>query len=254
MFTQCNHSVYQQDVYLSDNPRMASAYDRLLIAAEQLQGWETPSEVAVGLTRGGYEVTPQKLTNWKSRGVSKEGLLNSAPIIGCRVEWLQTGEGPMRDEPVALSGFANATLVQPGRGTRVPLLSTVPAGNWREIVDDYLMGGAPDYDTAFEDVGAHGFALTVDGDSMLPDYRTGDVIFINPDVSPSPGDYVVARNHKFEATFKQYRPRGMNDKGEDYFELVPLNENYPKLRSDLTPIEIIGVVVEHRRKVRRGGV
>lgn len=76
---------------------MATDYDRLLIAAEEIKGWLTPSEVATGLTRGGYEVTPQKLTNWKSRGISKEGLLSAAPILGCRIDWLKTGEGSMRD-------------------------------------------------------------------------------------------------------------------------------------------------------------
>lgn len=96
-FTECNHDVYQHFVYLPDNDKMASDYDRLLTAAEQIKGWLTPSEVATGLTRGGYEVTPQKLTNWKSRGISKEGLLNAAPILGCRIDWLQTGNGPMRD-------------------------------------------------------------------------------------------------------------------------------------------------------------
>ena len=33
-------------------------------------------------------------------------------------------------------------------------------------------------------------------------------------------------------------------RGEEYFELVPLNEDYPTLRSDLTRIEIIGTAVD----------
>lgn len=158
--------------------------------------------------------------------------------------------GPDGNATMSVFVQANPSNVIPAPAIsvkRVPLLSTVPAGNWREIVDEYMVGGAPDYDYSTKDLGEHGFALTVDGDSMLPDFRNGDVIFINPDMQPKPGCFVVARNHKLEATFKRYRPRGMNDKGEDYFELVPLNEDYPTLRSDQMAIEIIGVVVEHRR-------
>ena len=41
-----------------------------------------------------------------------------------------------------------------------------------------------------------------------------------------------------EATFKKYRPRGLNEQGQQVFELVPLNEDYPSMRSDLTAIRI----------------
>ena len=70
---------------------------------------------------------------------------------------------------------------------------------------------------------------------------------IDPDVQPKPGGFVAARNGKQEATFKRYRPRGLNEKGVEYFELVPLNENYPTMRSDLEEITIIGTAVEHRK-------
>ena len=78
-------------------------------------------------------------------------------------------------------------------------------------------------------------------------FKEGDVVLIDPDVQPKPGGFVAARNGKQEATFKRYRPRGLNEKGVDYFELVPLNENYPTMRSDLEEITIIGTAVEHRK-------
>ena len=82
---------------------------------------------------------------------------------------------------------------------------------------------------------------------MEPEFKEGDTIIIDPDIKPSPGDYVVARNADQEATFKKYRPRGRNAQGIDVIELVPLNEDYPILRSDVSPLEIIGTLVEHRR-------
>jgi len=82
---------------------------------------------------------------------------------------------------------------------------------------------------------------------MLPEFREGDMVIIDPAVEPSPGDYVVAQNDDNEATFKKFRPRGVNERGQQVFELVPLNEDYPSLRSDCVSIRIIGTMVEHRR-------
>lgn len=86
---------------------------------------------------------------------------------------------------------------------------------------------------------------------MLPEFRPGDRVIIDPEMSPSPGDFVVAKNGREEATFKKYRPRGINVEGNTVFELVPLNDDYPTMRSDTEHLEIIGVLVEHRKKYRK---
>lgn len=39
--------------------------------------------------------------------------------------------------------------------------------------------------------------------------------------------------------------------GAEYFELVPLNPDYPVIRSDMEHAHIIGPAVEHRRFIRR---
>jgi SOS-response transcriptional repressor LexA len=135
----------------------------------------------------------------------------------------------------------------PGGIREVPVISSVQAGLWREAVDSYAPGAGHDYVVVQADLGSHTFALKVKGNSMEPEFKEGDTIIIDPDIKPSPGDYVVARNADQEATFKKYRPRGRNAQGMDVIELVPLNEDYPILRSDVSPLEIIGTLVEHRR-------
>ena len=122
---------------------------------------------------------------------------------------------------------------------------------WREIVDTFPRGGADEYIMAYNSYGKHTFALRITGNSMEPEFKEGDVVVIDPDVAPNAGDYVVARNHEESATFKKYRPRGINEAGQDVFELVPLNEDYAPMRSDLQHIIIIGTMVEHTR-YRRG--
>ncbi|MGL5041357.1 MAG: S24 family peptidase, partial [Aeromonas sp.] len=45
--------------------------------------------------------------------------------------------------------------------------------------------------------------------------------------------------------------RGYGEDGQEVFELVPLNDDYPTMRSDRQPIQIIGSMVEHRRRRKR---
>ena len=82
-------------------------------------------------------------------------------------------------------------------------------------------------------------------------FSDGDLVIIDPNVTPRPGEYVAVKNCEQEATFKKYRPRGLNAQGQEYFELVPLNPDYETMRSDLQPITIIGTMVEHRKFRKR---
>lgn len=134
---------------------------------------------------------------------------------------------------------------------KVPLISYVQAGNMTEIVDSYAVGAAAEWLLTDLDLSTSAFALKIKGDSMSPEFREGDTVIIDPAITPLPGDYVVAKNGKEEATFKKYRPRGLNERGDEVFELVPLNDDYASIRSDLSPARIIGTMVEHRRYRKR---
>lgn len=155
-------------------------------------------------------------------------------------------------------GVTTGQLMSPSLGTtnvlpaavgsrQIPLISYVQAGAWTEIVDTYQPGDASDWLLTDLELSENAFALEIKGESMLPDFREGDRVIIDPSVAPNPGDLVVAKNGDHEATFKKYRPRGINEHGEQVIELVPLNPDFPSLRSDICPINIIGTMVEHRR-------
>ncbi len=221
---------------------MKDDYKRLMKAAKEMKGLNTASELADALTSAGYEVSPQTLTNLASRGVSKEGRLNAARVIGCRPHWIEFGDGQMVDAP---NISPTLTFCPNNRG--IPIISWVQAGHWREIVDTFPVGGADEYILAHNSHGPHTFAVRIIGNSMEPEFREHDAVVIDPDIRPSPSDYVVARNHEEAATFKKYRPRGLDASGNEVFELVPLNEDYAVMRSDQQPIQIIGTMVEHTR-------
>lgn len=66
--------------------------------------------------------------------------------------------------------------------SRIPLLTSIPAGDWKTWVDDYPAGFGEGTVPRFGVPGEHTFALAVDGDSMIPDLYPGDLLIINPDV------------------------------------------------------------------------
>lgn len=88
---------------------MNAEYTRLLEAARELRAWETPAEVARGLTAAGFTVSDQTMTNWKSRGIAALGILECARIIGCRTNFLRTGELPIADAK-RIEPFSQVTL------------------------------------------------------------------------------------------------------------------------------------------------
>lgn len=226
-FMDCNHDVYQQDVYLPDNCSMATDYDRLLLAAEKMKRWLSPSEIALGLTRGGYEVTPQILTNWKTRGVSEKGLLKASPIIGCRPHWIETGEGPMEDRPDN-AGLTSNVEPGPNISGMVPLISWVQAGDFCAAPDLFAPGDAEDWVPCIQKLGPHAYSLRVKGDSMTApygrSYPEGCLIFVDPDCPITNGCRVIAKlADTDEATFKVY----VEDAGKKY--LKPLNPQYPTI-------------------------
>ncbi|AMZ77629.1 MULTISPECIES: LexA family protein [Enterobacter] len=129
---------------------------------------------------------------------------------------------------------------------RVPLISYVQAGALAHKNPIEAFDGSFEYVMTDMDWSQFTFALRIEGDSMEPDFKQGDVIIVDPEIEPAPGEFVVAKNGEHEATFKKYRPTGIGLHGVNNFELTPLNPDYPVLRSQDIPLTIIGTMVEHR--------
>ncbi|MEH8245907.1 S24 family peptidase [Aeromonas veronii] len=188
---------------------------------------------------------------WESGQNQPKGryLNDLAAALGVSVDWLLTGkeDGGTGVTELPFPGYRNVEPAIIPQGGRVPILSYVQAGNWREMCEQAsTFDGNVEYVTASVDIGPCGFGLWLRGNSMTPQFNEGDLVIVDPDEQPRPGDFVVAKNGSDEATFKKYRPRGIDENGQEVFELVPLNDDYPPMYSDRQHIEIIGVMVEHR--------
>ncbi|QQA62438.1 helix-turn-helix domain-containing protein [Aeromonas caviae] len=202
-------------------------------------------------------VTRVAVSHWERGGADPNGryLNELAAALGVSVDWLLTGkeEGTMGVSEPPFPGYRNVEPAEIPQGTRVPILSYVQAGQWREMCEQATaFDGSLEYVAAGVSVGSCAFGLWVRGNSMEPDFKEGDLLIVDPDEAPKAGDFVIAKNGSEEATFKKYRSRGEYDDGRPRFELVPLNDDHETLSTDQTHISIIGVVVEHRRILKRG--
>ena len=123
--------------------------------------------------------------------------------------------------------------------TMCPLLSWVQAGQWTETLKDTLAPEDIEWYPCPVNCSPRTFVLRVQGISMEPRFREGDMIFIDPEVEAVHGKHVVVlQEGSDETTFKQ-----LVVEGERKF-LRALNPNWPEhiieLRSDAL---VCGVVV-----------
>lgn len=181
----------------------------------------------------------QNITNWITRNNIGDFSLFTA--VGLSDHFLRTGEGPMFE--TAHHGTKNVGAAAEIT-TRIPLISSVQAGAWTSIVDQFQPGDAEEWVPVTKAVSKSAFALRVSGTSMEPDYRPGDIIVVDPDGQAHSGSLVVVRmNSDNEATFK----RLMLDGARTYLE--PLNARYQPMEITGKDYTICGVVRQMLRDV-----
>lgn len=130
----------------------------------------------------------------------------------------------------------NSGAVEPGYETTVPLLGSAHAGE-----EDTTTSASPTPariinfpDRQFEPM----YALNVVGDSMLPLYRNGDILFVSSAPSPSVGDRIVVRLTNGETFVKVLK----SISGSSY-ELLAVNPNHETIVVDASDIDLIAKIV-----------
>lgn len=187
-------------------------------------------------------VSKTSIKNWEDdENIPKlEYLQSLSNFFGCSVDYLTDGVG---------SGDNFKAL--PKETVRyVPLLNVVQAGEFCQYHDDAISN---EFRPIFgEGYGDNVYWVVLDGDSMEPDFKSGELVLIDPDMQPNPADYVVAlKDGAKEVTFKKWRPRGFDEStGEEYSQLIPSNENYPIIDSRFVPFTVCGVAIERKQMLR----
>lgn len=204
---------------------------RLYKAAEELMKINSQTKLALVLNE-----SPQTVSNWERRGVSKAGMLKAQELIGVNAAWIMTGDGPMTSGPesgvVDLSKYTRPAMIQ-----RVPLLSWVSAGPFC-MMEDYSPDDVTFIETTAKNRGRT-FALMVSGLSMSPKFPDGCTIIVEPDEVPINGSYVIVRqNRNSEATFKQLSIDGSRR------YLIALNPDWPNRIIEMDDDAVICGVVK----------
>ena len=131
---------------------------------------------------------------------------------------------------------------------RVPVLGVIQAGVPMDAIEDIL-----DWEEVPASWGSGGreyFGLRVKGDSMYPKYLEGDTVILRKQPTCDSGDDCAVLVNGDAATLKQVFLRE-----DGAVELRPVNPAYPPrtyspAEIESLPVQVIGVVVELRRKIK----
>lgn len=176
------------------------------------------------------------VSQWVNGGTepSAKFISKLADVLGVSERWLT--EGGLIEET---NGNAEPG---PDLRRRVPLISSVQAGHWKEMIQGNWDEVTQWIETTAK-VSPYSFSLRVSGDSMsapsgsglsLPN---GSIVIVDPEVEAINGRVVVARiNGTDETTVKKLVMDGPN------MYLMPLNPAYKPILIDST-CEIVGVCV-----------
>lgn len=185
-------------------------------------------------------LTSQAISKWEN-GESEPGTANAralADLAGVSLEWLLTGKDQNGAAATNVAPFAD------GRGRLVPEVGDTVQGVYpaqkRKTAVRFVQTYFPCSEASQ--------ALVVSGDSMAPAFIEGDVVVIDPNATPVPGDYVFVEVGTVKL-FRRYRPQS----GAGTYDLVPVNPDWPV--EHVTPERhavIKGVMVEHASPRRRG--
>ncbi|WP_173634381.1 LexA family protein [Paramixta manurensis] len=184
-------------------------------------------------------VTISNIENGNQSSIKDKVLLAAVDVLKCSPRWLVYGEGPVEERNVNVAETSSHQRL-------IPLIDWVQAGAFTEVgsypEDSYEYYPCP------ANLSDKAYALRVEGESMIPRFEPGDIIYIDPSQRQKiNGKFVIARLvNENSTTFKQLQ---IID-GKIY--LQALNPNYtPEMKFTHVnqDCEIIGTVVWHIKPV-----
>lgn len=161
--------------------------------------------------------------------------------------WLMGYDTPMeRKDDISTINIDNARYIKAStQMVKIPVLGKIPAGIPIEAIEDIL--GYEEIPISMLRNDTNYFALKVEGDSMIPDYKEGDILIIRQQSDCDSGDDCVVMVNSDDATFKRVI------KQNNTLILKPLNNTYEPYVFTAEeiiskPVNILGICIEIRRK------
>ncbi|MEC8919215.1 MAG: S24 family peptidase [Pseudomonadota bacterium] len=195
----------------------------------------------VGRTKGA-------VSQWESGTVKpdRDSLISLARVLRCTHEWLMDGKESesVVTEALGLYHAGSDVAPAPAIAGMAPEISWVQAGAWTEVCHVELDPEAVDWYPRPPGASDRTFVLRVVGESMMPEYTPGRLIFVDPERAAASGDDVVAvMTETGEATFKRFIEEPGS--GKMLKALNPAwHEPYVKINGNC---RVVGVVVADMR-------
>ncbi|ERL54977.1 LexA family protein [Psychrobacter aquaticus] len=212
----------------------------------------------------GFDISDRAINKWLKAETLPDhhNIELLAKFLGVNFNWLAAGQGektfkPSRDDLMQkirdIENQDKGTDYPTPEGTTavrmtsqssmVPILSWVAAGSWSNVeavTFEDAIGQAP----RPANLSKFGFALRVQGQSMLPEFKPSEIIYVEPQtgfLALKDSDLVIVQcNDDKEATFKQLV---LGETSDDMY-LRPLNPNWPEQRMmPMGECNLVGKVV-----------
>lgn len=212
--------------------------DPIMVRLQEVAGTNKKSKIALDLNVGASTVT-----NWSKRGVSKEGALAAAEKYNADANYIlsgMSGKPSVSDLRAQIQKIQSTTAlpsidtpegtkkvpVDYGMSGQMPVISWVAAGSFSDVMP-VTIDDAIEWIDRPSNLSPRAFGLIIEGRSMWPEFKPGEIIYVEPNISPlelKDGALVVIHcNDDKQATFKQLI---IGDNPEDMY-LKPLNPDWP---------------------------
>lgn len=132
------------------------------------------------------------------------------------------------------------------RGIRIPVLGRVAAGIPIEAITD-----VDDWEEIPESMAKTGeyFALRIQGDSMLPEIRQGDIVIVHNQPCVESGEIAIVLVNGNDATCKKIQKQESGITLIGYNTAVYSPTFYTLKQIEDLPVRVLGKVIEVRRKL-----
>lgn len=182
--------------------------------------------------------------NLESGHTKASNKLNAiARVLGVSLDWLENENN------------AVSTLNQNRKTITFESKSLVPLYDIKNLIKNFIGSDQENHNIQMVNVlinqklSSESFALILDDNSMSPTCVAGDIFIFDPKMSIKPGSLVLALLNLNEIVLRKYKLVNVDERGENLYELIPSNQDYPTLNSEMHSIKLLGRAVCFQRSL-----
>lgn len=194
------------------------------------------------------KVSPSTVTNWGTRGVSKEGALDAAELYGVDANYILDGSESRKniainDAPINSGGD---TYIE-GSNSKMPVFSKVSVNSYKDMGSSDIIDWLP----IPSHLSPNPFAFIVAGRAMMPEFKANEIVVVDTNVTIDQlkdGQFVVVQHEGDDyAVLKQVNlGAGVND-----VYLKQLNDSIPNAGLlQINQFNLLGIVDSKITKYR----